>query len=256
MITASLIGGVSPENVQIVVDETPLGVAWTLTGSTGDYSWTVPGGAGIGDGAQLVLSDNRSPGNVPVVYTFIAGEVVEESAPITVPFLGDFVLQTLSGSRSLTLGLLKGSLETQMTSGQARFRVAGRRRPVIRHDVTGDVEGTLVLLVTVAQMPAFVDMLATGEPLLYRLGTEVMDLSPVAVFSYGDMSSVPYQVKSLRAWALPYALIDDPYLDVRLGGFSWEFFDTVWAGQAWEDFDSQLAGVSWDAFDTLDWSTF
>lgn len=255
MITASLIGGVAPQNVQIVVDTTPAGVLWTLTGSTGGHSWTVPSGMGIGDGQQLALVDNRAPGNVPVVYTFATGSTSESSLPVIVPFSGDFVLQTLTGSRSLTLRLLKGSLETHKRSGQESYRVAGRRRPVVRYDVTGDVEGTLVLLVEAHQMSDFDDMLASGEPLLYRLGTEIMDLAPVAVFTYGDVVSVAYPSALVRAWSMPYAIVDDPYLDVRLGGFAWDFFDEVWETQPWDVFDAQIAGVSWDDFDTFDWST-
>ncbi|MFJ4173988.1 hypothetical protein [Microbacterium sp. NPDC089696] len=261
MITATLIGGAAPQNVQIVVDVTPAGVPWTLTGEAGDHSWTVPGGEGVGDGQQLVLADNRTPGNVPIIYTFRAGAAAQTSAPIVVPIEGrddlpgHLALQTLSGSRSLIVGLLKGSLETQMVSGQVRHRVAGRRRPVIRHDVTSDVEGTLVVLVETAQQREFDEMLAEGTPLLYRLGVEAMDLSPVGVFSYGDPTSVAYQARGLRAWSLPYALIDDPYLDVRLAGFSWDYFDDVWEGQTWNAFDAQMAGLTWDQFDMLDWST-
>lgn len=255
MIAASLIGGGSPQMVQLVVDVTPNGVPWTITGSTGSWTWNVPGGAGIGDGGQLSLADNRAPGNAPVVYTFTAGGVSQSTAPIYVPFSGDFVLQTLTGSRALTLGLLKGSLETSLVSRQARFDISGRRRPAVRYDVTGDVEGELHLLVSVEQMPEFVDMIAPGSPLVYRLGTTVMDLDPVGVITYGNLRSDPYQTKGMRAWTMPYALVDDPYLDVRLGAFSWEDFDAAWAGKTWADFDTRMAGVTWDQFDTFDWST-
>ena len=255
MITANLIGGGSPQVVQIVVDATPVGAPWTLTGAAGDWVWTVPGGEGIGDGAQLTLTDNRAPGNVPIVYTFTAGAASQSSVPLPVPFPGDFVLQSLTGSRALTLGLLKGSLEIQLRSRQARFDVAGRRRPVVRHDVTGDVEGTLVLLVPIAETRDFFEMLETGEPLVYRLGTQVMDLDPVGVFTYGDLASVPYQARGLRAWSMAYALIDDPYLDVRLGAFSWDDFEAAWAGKTWNEFDTRVAGLTWDQFDAFDWST-
>lgn len=255
MITASLIGGGSPQVVQIVVSATTTGEPWTLTGSAPGWSWGVPGGAGVGDGGQLTLSDNRAPGNVPVTYTFTSGGVSQVSAPLTVPFSGDFVLQTLTGSASLTLGLLKGSLETQLRSRHARFDVSGRRRPVVRTDVTGDVEGSFILLVGVEQSPAFYDMLAPGDALLYRLGTTVMDLDPVGVFSYGDLGSIPYQVIGKRAWSVPYVLIDDPYLDVRLGAFSWNDVEAALAGRTWDAIDALMAGKSWDQIDAFDWST-
>lgn len=255
MITANLIGGSSPQMVQVVVDATPVGVPWTLTGSIDGWTWGVPGGAGIGDGGQISLADNRAPGNRPVVYTFTAGATKQSAAPLVVPFAGDFVLQSLTGARSLNVGLLKGSLGTTLRSRQARFDVAGRRRPAVRYDVTGDVEGAFQLLVSVGQSADFLDMLASGEPLVYRLGAEVMDLDPVGVITYGDLSSIPYQAIGQRLWSLPYALIEDPYLDVRLGAFSWDDFEAAWAGKTWDEFDVRMAGVTWDEFDSFDWST-
>jgi len=256
MISATLIGGGSPQNVQIVVDVTPAGVAWTLVGSTADgKTWPVPGGAGVGDGQQLVLIDNRAPGNRSVTYVFSSGGSIQTSNAVLVAFAEDFVLQTLSGSRALSLGLHLGSLDTSMGSRQQRFRVSGRRRPVVRYDVSDDIEGQFVLLVEQEQSADFKDMIGSGEPLLYRLGTQLADLDPVAVISYGALSSMIYPVKGLRAWSMPYAVIDDPYLDVRLGAFSWDNFEAAWAGKTWTDLDVRMAGLTWDQFDTFDWST-
>ena len=48
MITATLIGGTSPQKVQIVISATPVGADWVLTGQSGGYVWEVPGGVGVG----------------------------------------------------------------------------------------------------------------------------------------------------------------------------------------------------------------
>ncbi|MEA1264254.1 hypothetical protein MicroSTF_14520 [Microbacterium sp. STF-2] len=255
MITATLIGGGSPQMVQIVVDVTPVGVPWTLTGAVNGRSWTVPGGEGVGDGSQLTLGDNRAPGNQPIVYTFTAGPSSQTSAPITVPFASDFVLQSLNGSRALALELALGSLDTSLASNQAQFRVAGRSRSAIRYDVTGDVEGRFGVFVTQEQSAEFRALLATGEPLLYRLGTELADMDPVGVISYGNLDSTLLPRQGKRVWWFPYAIIDDPYMDVRLGSFSWDDFDAAWAGKTWAEFDARMAGIPWDQFDTFDWST-
>lgn len=255
MITATLIGGGSPQIVQIVVSATSTGVRWTLVGAAGGRTWTVPGGEGIGDGSQLTLADNRAPGNQPVVYTYTAGGVSQSTTPLTIPFASDFVLQSLNGSRALALILSEGSLDTSMDSGQQSFRVAGRRRPVVRYDVTGDVQGTFNVEVANDQASDFRELLATGEPLLYRLGTDLPDIDPVGVITYGSLGSRMLPRKGLRIWTIPYALIDDPYLDVRLGAFSWDDVEAALAGRTWDQIGALMSTYTWDQIDAFDWST-
>ncbi|WP_217183367.1 hypothetical protein [Streptomyces sp. AC495_CC817] len=255
MIAATLIGGGSPQMVQIVVSATSAGVPWTVVGSAGDRSWTVPGGEGIGNGGQLTLADNRAPGNQPVVYTYTAGGASQSSSPITIPFASDFVLQSLNGARSLALVLSADSLDTSMESGQQVFRVAGRRRPVVRYDVTAAVEGTFNVEVTNAQAADFHELIGTGEPLLYRLGTDLPDIEPVGVITYGRLSSRMLSRQGRRIWVMPYALIDDPYLDVRLGAFSWDDVEAALAGRTWDQIDALMATYTWDQIDAFDWST-
>lgn len=255
MITAALVGGGSPQRVQLIVDATPDGELWTLTGSDGTHTWSVPGGAGVGDGDQLTLTDNRGPGNRAIVYTFASASVTESSDPIVIPFDGDFVLQSLNGQRSLTVGLLRGSLDVALEVSQGRFRIPGRPRPVVRYAATGDLEGTFSLLVSTAQSAEFLDLLASGEPLLYRSGAVIFDLPPVGVFAYGNPSAVGYQPSGLRVWTMPYVLVDDPYMEERLGAFSWDFFDETNDARDWDAFDALFAASSWNQFDTVDWST-
>ncbi|MCT1395676.1 hypothetical protein M4D51_08045 [Microbacterium sp. p3-SID338] len=255
MITATLIGGGTPQMVQIVIDATPAGVPWTLTGSVDDQTWPVPGGVGVGDGGQLVLTDNRAPGNRPIVYTFAAGAARQASEPIVVPFSTDFVLQSLTGSRSLALELYSGSLNTELSSNHAQFRIPGRSRPSIRYDVGGDIEGNFGVIVERDQAQTFREMILEGGPLLYRLGAELADIDPVGVIAYGDLSSELLPRHGKRVWRLPYTLIDDPYLDVRLGAFSWDDVDAALAGMTWTEFDTRFAALTWDQVDTFDWAT-
>jgi len=254
MITVSLVGGGVPRTVQIVVDTTPAGVPWTLTGSTGTFTWTVSGGTGVGNGQQLIRSDVRTPGNTPITYTFTAGAVVQTSAPITVPMPGDFVLQSLDGSRSLVLGLLNGSLDTEFQDRSERFDVAGRSRRVVRYDVASALEGSLRLRVPTVDTAAFLAMFAPGEPLVYRLGVPIIDMAPVAVFAWANPSSVAYWAWAFRVWVLGYEVIDDPLIGVALAGFSWDAVDVALAAYTWNDFDARMSGMTWDAFDGFDWT--
>lgn len=259
MITVTLVGAQDPKEAQIVVDSVASGVAWHLTGTAGDWEWTVPGGEGVGDGGQLVLLDNRAPGNQPVTYRIDRGGIVEESDPLTIPMTAGMVLQSADGSRVVPVGFLKGSGDTTRESNQAQFRVSGRRRPVVRYDVTGDIEGEFKLLVDMPDSREFEELISDGEPLVYRMGQPAADLPPVGLFAYGDLSSEARpRLKNgagVRIWTVPYTLVDDPILDVRLGSAPWDEIDAVMSGLTWDQVDARFAGLSWDEMDRFDWST-
>lgn len=253
MITATLIGGGLPQDVQIVVDTVPLGAEWKVTGTAGDWEWTVPGGEGTGDGGQLVLLDNRAPGNVPVTYQVTAGSTVHSAAPITLP-MPDLILQSSDGAVIVPVTLTPAGGNTTRASRQATFTVAGRRRPVVRHDVSGDIEGELTVEIDMAFSAAFEDLIATGEPILWRSGRDLKDLPPVAVFAYGNLASVAHPYVDMREWYIPYTLVDDPILDVRLGSASWDEIDDAMADLTWNGIDARFAGLTWDEIDRFDWS--
>lgn len=255
-VTASLVSGQSPQLVQVVVDEAPLGEQWELTGSTAaGYTWVVPGGRGVGDGGQLIRVDNRFPGNVAVTYRFSSESTVETAAPIIVPFAKDLVLQSLDGQRTVTVDLLKGSLELELPTNVSAYRVAGRSRPVLRYDVIGDVASTFRVLVPLAESSRFRELLAAGAPILYRVGVEIVDLDPVAVIGVMSVNSpIVHQARAMRVWELGYTIVDDPFADVPLGAFSWDVFDEALNGTSWDDgFDQTFETLTWDQFDTYDW---
>lgn len=255
MITAILVGAGTPQLVQIVVDETPDGELWALTGSAASgYTWTVPGGEGIGDGEQLSIVDNRAPGNVPITYTFTAETVTEESDPITVP-MGEFVLQSLDGQVTLQLELLDTSLDFQFRTRKTRFDIPGRKRPVSRYTLSGDREGTFSVMVPTSDTATFMRLFESGEPVLYRCGRQIFDFPLVSVIDVSDPAAIGYQRAGIRVWALPYVTVDDPFMDQRLGAFAWDFFDDTNAAREWDDFDALFAATAWDQFDTVDWTT-
>lgn len=252
MISASLIGGSSPQDVQVVVSSAPSGVEWSLVGSAAGSSWTVPGGAGVGDGGQVVRIDNRAPGNVPVTYTFTAGSTVEVSSPVTVAIDRDGVLQRLDGSASVTVELLQPSLDTQLALNVSSFAIPGRPLPVFRHTVTGAGGGSFV--VRVYEPEEFDAVVGPGGPILFRAAGEPFDLPRVMVIQPMSLASRADHINGFREWSMPYLFAPDPFMDVVLGGFAWDEFDAAWAGKSWAEFDARMVGITWDQWDTFDWS--
>ena len=283
-VVASLVPGQWPQLVQVVVDEAPVGEEWRLIGTVGEftpglapdvsllpsegilpldsefvsggYSWVVPGGAGVGDGGQLVLVDNLSPGNVPYVYTFVSGSGVVTSNLVTVPFRRDIVLQTLDGQAAVDVELSEGSLDLEWPTNVTSFRVPGRARPVVRYDVLGDVVSSFRVKVPMGETADLRRVLTSGAPIVYRFGAAEgsFDLAPVGVIGVKSVSSEAVPTADLRFWTLGYELIDNPLADVRLGAFTWGDFDEVFAGRPWSDFDAAFVGLPWSSFDTADFT--
>lgn len=282
-VVASLVSGQSPQLVQIVIDEIPDGAGWTLTGevggytdglilgdglvpdadllpadsefTAGSYSWVVPGGSGVGDGGQVVLVDNRSPGNVPYRYTLHLDSGLESSNSVTVPFANDIVLQTLDGQSTVDVELLADSLGMELPTNLSTFRIPGRPRPVVRYDVLSDITSQFVVKVPMASTADFRKVISSGAPIVYRFGDTSFDLDPVGVVALTSVSSEPHPTVDLRFWSLGYVLIDDPDADVRLGAFTWDVFDDALSGADWDDgFDARFVGLDWDHFDTVDWA--
>lgn len=281
-VVASLVSGQSPQLVQIVVDDIPEGEVWELTGHVGEltpgllvgpdvllgedtllaesvfedsgYSWVVPGGSGVGDGGQVVLVDNRSPGNVPVTYRLTTTAAREQSSAVTVPFRNDLVLQTLDGQATVDLELMAGSLEMSWEPNVSSFRVPGRPRPVVRYDVLSDVKSQFVVKVPFDATPELRKVLTSGAPIVYRFGDTSFDLDPVGVVIVRSVDSEPFPTADMRFWTLGYELIDDPVSDVRLGAHSWSAFNAAFEGRPWSDFNETFAGRTWAEFNTTDWA--
>lgn len=284
MITASLVSGADPRLVQIVVDETPAGEPWKVIGrvggytpgllpsdfllpsedllpsdetfTPGEYQWDVPGGFGIGDGEQVALVDNRSPGNVTAVYYLVTASSVSSSSPVVVPFPNDVVLQSSNGQQKISAPLLEGSTDLDLPTSVSLFRIPGRERPVSRFDVVGDASGSrLNILLPLSEKRPFRDLLGPGGPVLCRLGVEVADLDPVFVMQVTKVnSSLVLPRAGLRLWSLEYTIVDDPWAEERIGAFTWGDVAEAFAGRTWVDFREAFAGKTWNDFATTDWT--
>lgn len=249
MITVSVL---SEYKTQIIVSSAPSGVAWTLTGSWEGFTWTVPGGEGVGDGGKLQLTDVLAPTNVPVVYAFRAGTTVETAAPVTV--VGPrFMLQRLDGSATVEAQLMLGSIGLELDVHQELFYIPNRARPAIRYGTTGDGGGSFRLRVDRINRAAFDEVMRPGGPIVYRTTPPLEDLAPVETILVTRLVSEGLPSQPRRDWAFTYVFADYPTLEQRLGGFPWDDFDAALAGQSWSQFDTRFAGTSWDQFDITDW---
>lgn len=258
-ITATLVGGQSPQLVQITVSATASGVPWVISGSAGGSSWVVPGGEGVGDGLPVTLVDNRTPLSGPITYTYTPATGSPQVAlPVTVMSVYDLVIQTLDGQAAVGFDMLDDSGSIELAPSHAVFNVPNRRRPVIRYAVTGDGGGSLRVGAEKTSTDAFRELLAAGAPVLIRRSVTMDDDMPlvfVALLRSIASGEYAYDI-GYREWELPFLYVDDPYLDLRLGAFSWDNgFDAELAGRSWNTFDTNFASRSWDAFDSIDWTT-
>jgi len=254
----ALVGTGEPHDVQVVVPGLAVGQAYTVEGTALGTSWLVRGGRGTADGSQLVLSDSRTPINVPVVYRVtVGGVVVRQSEPITVPFPEKYVLQSLDGQISADVELMASGLPREPEPRASSYSVPGRRRPVVRYDVPGDGGGSLLVDTTGEQTPALAALLATGSPVVVRTDGAVRDFPAVEVLLItkypSRLTDALIQAGDTRRWTLEYLLVDDPDPDAVLPSSTWADFDAVNAGLTWDSFDLQWVGADWDAFDRFDW---
>ena len=169
------------------------------------------------------------------------------------------VLQTLNGQKSVLVGVLAGSLDIKLPVTRARYTVPGRPRPVVRYSETGDLAGALRVYVEAADFATFAELFATGEPLLWRCTGPVFDLPAVAVIDYEEPSAGALTQRRARVWTLPYTLVDDPFMDQRLGAFTWDYTDAlqVQGSTIIRDavaMEAALAGLTGDQTDAFDWS--
>lgn len=258
-ISVSLLGGRAPQMVQIAASAVPVGTPWRLVGRAGDDEWVVPGGEGIGNGGQISRADNRAALNVPVVYVLTAGTRVDTSLPIIVEMNDpdvDVVFDSLDGSVTVRAALMDGSQSLDLDLRGAEFEVAGRERPVRRYDVTSDGAGELILKVPFTGTPDMRALLRSGASVVCRFVEPTMDFPLVQTIAIRSIRSRGLLVEQKRLWVLGYTYADDPYLDIALGGFSWDEIDAITAADTGPQMEAKLADRAWNEIDVFDWSNY
>lgn len=257
-IAASLVASQSPAPVQIVLNGVPAGQAYAVTGSALGTSWTVPGGSGVSLGSQVVLVDNRSAINAPIVYSVTTGGATVSASPLTVALPGArVVLQSLDGRESVRCVWVPNGLPMEPVPHVHTSDVPGRTRPPARIAPGGDGDLRVVIRTSREDSDALRRILRAGRPVVIRTDGSLLDLPAVelAVVTAAP-SAASWDVVGMpadRTWSLSLLLVDDPEPSRVLGVFTWADFDAAMAGRTWADFDAIFAGRTWDAFDTQDW---
>lgn len=271
-VTATLVASGQPRAVQVVLSGLTPGEGYAVVGTTGDGSWQpvgasrwpVPGGAGVATGGQVVLVDNRAPLNIPVTYVMHHGSpgTVVASEPVTVPYPGESILQTLDGRTVIDFEWVDDGLPVELVIRSATFDVAGRSRPAVRFAVGGVGGGSMTIRTAPAATRALTEALTSGGPLVLRTNGEIRDLSAVEILLAKTATNALFEGEmgdgswSWRTWVIGYLLVDDPEPSTVMAAFTWTDHDEAMAraGFTWPDFEDLFFPETWDDFDTYEWT--
>ena len=257
VVTATLVSTSAPQPVQVVISGLTAGASVVLTGTAGGSSWAVPGGSFVSDGSQAVLIDNRAPLNTPVVYEALVEGGAYVSTPITVPFAGEYILQSLDGRTRVEFVWVDDGVPREFELRGRAFSVPGRRRPPIRYVPGGDGGGSVTVRTETPEATrALGDLLVAGRPLVLRTDGNVRDLPPVEIILPLNARNALRgggPVSKQRLWTISYLLVDDPEPGTPLAAWTWADFDAAWSGSTWGSFDAYFAGMTWEDFDRFDW---
>lgn len=259
-ITASLIGSVDPQRVQVVVTGLTVGDAYRVTGSGAGASWDVRGGTGTATTTQVVLVDAASPVNVPLTY-----EVTTDSGTVATPGTvtvgwsdrdeGRYLLQSLDGDIVVPFRWVDDGAPREMDMRSSLYAIPGRRSPVVVYDVALADSGSLTADTRGDETTLMRDLLQAGGVALLRTDGAVRDLSAVDFIAVTRAPSELTGYANDRRWSLSYQVIDDPQPGEALPTSTWDDFDAAYSGLTWDDFDAEWSGLSWDLFDRTDWTT-
>lgn len=246
-LTATLLTAANPQPVQIALTGTNNGDAYTITGTTTDGSvWTIPGGAGVSAGSQVLVTDNRAPLNVPVTYQAVVNGATISAAAVTIAYSGVAVLQTLNGRN--VVGLEVGSVTEKQKHGTRVFvaEVAGSPTPAVRLDVPGSAEDTWELHTQLSDTAAMRTILGLGTPVVRRLQPGMRDLQNVVLGVVTDWHDelLTGGGDTWRCFYLTVREITDPQPSAALAAYAWTDFDTAFAKPRVWSYYSTLPNVS------------
>lgn len=261
-ISVALVGAGSPQSVQIVIGGLTPGQSIEVIGTAAGASWPVRGGTGSVSSETTILTDATGALNVPIVYTVTLDGVPFNSAPITVPFAGRYVLQSLDGRTTIPFTWRANGDPRDMRLRSQTFEVPGRTNPVVRWDVAAGEDGRLEIRTSRSGTEALRHHLRTvGPVMLVRTDGQIRDLEPSQYILIESARRVLWDAvdaggaKSTdRVWSLGFTVLDDPEPGTILPSSTWDDFDAAYAGLTWDDFDAEWAGLTWDDFDRTDWT--
>ncbi|WP_062516492.1 hypothetical protein [Demequina gelatinilytica] len=253
-ISASILSGDAPAPVQVVLTGMTAGDAYTVHGTYGGFSWPVPGGVGTSDGNQLVLIDNRAPFNGDIVYTVTIDGDVTSSSAIMLDVDAYSMLQTLDGAQRAVVEIADPEDAREYDHDVTLVKVAGRRDPVARVDVTSTASMKWSLEAEGEESAALKAVLEDNSVLVRRNTVDLRDIPPVEIVVVTKhRDQLIGAVGTLRLFELDVQAIGDPEPGTPLAVFDWDDFDAAWSAASWDDFDAAWSGADWDDFDRYDY---
>ena len=253
-IVAALGGAATqPRPVQVNVTGLTIGQAYTVTASTAAWSRVVQGGEGTATSTQLLLIDVATPLNTALTYTVVHAATSAASAPVTVDYDGDAVLQSLDGITIAGFDWQDNADPRAQDPRAAFYRPAGRSRPIMHYDVAGDESGTIVAETSGADTTALRELIRQGAPVLLRAEVGLRDIDPVEVIG---VSAAPREligaVGGLREWSLAYTLVSDED-DTPLVMVTLDHLNQYYATKNLSDINTQWASLALADMNAFDW---
>ena len=251
-LTVALLGSSDPKPALLTLSGLPAGAVWSIVGTVGDLTWTVPGGSGVSTaGGQVVLVDNRTPMNVAATWkATVNGTLVVATTTVPGP---ELVLQSLTGQAQVVPDQLElGDFPLEPQIRAALVYPAGRTRPVAYTDVSGDGGTSLSVVTSPEQTAALQALLGSrkGSVVVVRFGDQVRELPRTLIALIAKAPSVSLG-QGWRRWTLQLTFLDDPEPSSALAAFTWDYIDAL--GLTWNEFDA--LALTWDQLESFDWST-
>lgn len=237
-LTAVLLSSADPRPAQVTLSGVAAGAVFEVVGTTADGSrWTIPGGAGVSLGGQLVLIDSRTALNALITYQAVVDGVTYTAAPLTVSYAGPGVgvVQTIDGLQKAGVEIASLTEARKSNTRSSTFEIAGRRDPAARLDVPGSFSYSWQFDTQGADSAAMERILLTGRPIVRRLPPGIRDLKPVVlglVMDWGD-ELISDGFDTWRRFSLSVREIGDPQPSSALIAFTWRDFDDAMADRVW-----------------------
>ena len=245
-LTAVLLTASNPQPVQITLNGTTAGQAYAITGTTADgASWTIPGGAGVSAGTQVVVTDNRSALNVPITYQVVVAGATYTAAPVTVSWSGVGVLQTLDGQTVVGIEVASVTEPRKFSTRGTVFEIAGRADPAARLDVAGSAAYEWLIDTESTDTDLMTSILAAGLPVVRRLVPGMRDLKAVVIGIVTGWSDTLLTEggDTWRRFQISIREISDPQPSAIIAAYVWDDFDTAMASRVWS-YHSTLPNVT------------
>lgn len=236
-LTATLLSGATPQPVQVVLGGLTVGDSYEVVGTTAadGAQWSVSGGRGVATSTQVLLVDNRTALNTPIVYSAVVNGATVTAAAVPVAHDGVAVLQTIDGLTVVNVEIASVTEPRSAPTRSSTFEVAGRRDPASRLDVPGSYEYKWELETQGVDSAIMRAILESGAPVVRRTTPGLRDLDTVILGLVTSWSDELLTVggDTWRRWSLTVREIADPQPSTPLIAFTWADFDAATADRVW-----------------------